>query len=201
MTAPLNAGPSVEQAIALYAAGYFPMDDPAEAQGPLPFYAAERRAVLELDEASRSALRRRVRRSLRAGTGWRLGRDERFEEVIEACARPREPGDGVWLTPRLQALYRRLYEVGLAHSFELHADGELAAGIVGVLLGRAAMLESMFHTVPHAGNVLLSRTLDDLAATGFALCDIQLPTDHTTRLGARLIERADYEERLRAALS
>jgi leucyl/phenylalanyl-tRNA--protein transferase len=201
MTAPLNAGPSVEQAIALYAAGYFPMDDPADARGPLPFYAAERRAVLELDEASRSALRRRVRRSLRAGTGWRLGRDERFEEVIDACARPREPGDGVWLTPRLQALYRQLYEVGLAHSFEIHAGGELAAGLVGVLLGRAAMLESMFHAVPHAGNVLLSRTLDDLAATGFALCDIQLPTEHTTRLGACLIARADYEQRLRAALS
>jgi leucyl/phenylalanyl-tRNA--protein transferase len=201
MTAPLNAGPSVEQAIALYAAGYFPMDDPADARGPLPFYSAERRAVLELDEPSRSALRRRVRRSLRAGTGWRLGRDERFEEVIEACARPRAPGDGVWLTPRLQALYRQLYEVGLAHSFEIHAGGELAAGLVGVLLGRAAMLESMFHSVPHAGNVLLSRTLDDLAATGFGLCDIQLPTEHTTRLGARLIARADYEQRLRAALS
>jgi leucyl/phenylalanyl-tRNA---protein transferase len=201
MTAPLNAGPSVEQAIALYAAGYFPMDDPAEARGPLPFYAAERRAVLELDDRSRAALRRRLRRSLRAGEGWRLTRDERFEEVIGACARPREPGDGVWITPRLKALYRRLHEVGLAHSFEIHAAGELAAGLVGVLLGRAAMLESMFHTVPHAGNVLLCRTLDELAARGFALCDIQLPTEHTTRLGARLIAREEYEERLRAALS
>jgi leucyl/phenylalanyl-tRNA--protein transferase len=201
MTAPLNAGPSVEQAVALYAAGYFPMDDPAEARGPLPFYAAERRAVLDLDEGSRAALRRRVRRSLRAGVGWRLARDERFEEVLEACARPREPGDGVWLTPRLQLLYRRLREAGLAHSFEIHAGDELAAGLVGVLLGRAAMLESMFHTVPHAGNVLLARTLDDLAASGFALCDIQLPTEHTTRLGARLIAREDYEERLRLALS
>jgi leucyl/phenylalanyl-tRNA--protein transferase len=201
MTAPLNAGPSVEQAIALYAAGYFPMDDPADARGPLPFYAAERRAVLELDEPSRSALRRRVRRSLRAGTGWRLGRDERFEEVIEACARPREPGDGVWITRRLRRLYRRLYEAGLAHSFEIEADGELAAGLVGVLLGRAAMLESMFHRVPDAGNVLLARTLDELAARGFVLCDIQLPTDHTTRMGARLVPREDYERRLRAALS
>jgi leucyl/phenylalanyl-tRNA--protein transferase len=201
MTAPLDAGPSVEQAIALYAAGYFPMDDPAEAHGPLPFYAAERRAVFELDDASRAALRGRVRRSLRAGERWRLERDERFEEVIAACARPREPGDGVWITPRLKALYRRLHEVGLAHSFEIHADGALAAGLVGVLLGRAAMLESMFHTVPHAGNVLLSRTLDELAEGGFALCDIQLPTDHTTRLGARLIPREEYEERLRSALS
>jgi leucyl/phenylalanyl-tRNA---protein transferase len=196
-----DAGPSVEQAIALYAAGYFPMDDPAEAHGPLPFYSAERRAVFDLDAPARDALRKRLRRSLRAGEGWRLATDERFEEVLAACARPREPGDGVWITPRLQTLYRRLHEAGLAHSFEIHAGEALAAGLIGVLLGRAAMLESMFHTVPHAGNVLLSRTLDELAARGFALCDIQLPTDHTTRLGARLIAREEYEQRLRAALS
>jgi len=201
MTAPLDAGPSVEQAIALYAAGYFPMDDPAEAGAPLPFYAAERRAVFDLDEPSRARLRRRLRRSLRAGERWRLAMDERFDQVVVACARPREPGDGVWITPRLKALYRRLHAVGLAHSIELHAGDVLAAGLVGVLLGRAAMLESMFHAVPHAGNVLLSRTLDDLAARGFTLCDIQLPTDHTTRLGARLIPREEYEERLRSALS
>jgi leucyl/phenylalanyl-tRNA--protein transferase len=197
-------GPSVEQAVSLYAAGYFPMDDVTEADNPLPFYAAERRAVLELDDASRAALRRRVRRSLRAGEdeGWRLVGNERFDEVLAACARPREPGDGVWITERLQALYRRLHEAGLAHSFEIEAaDGELAAGLVGVTLGRAAMLESMFHRVPDAGNVLLARTLDELAARGFVLCDIQLPTEHTTRMGARLVAREDYEARLRAALS
>jgi Leu/Phe-tRNA-protein transferase len=55
--------------------------------------------------------------------------------------------------------------------------------------------------VPHAGNVLLARTLDDLAADGFVLCDIQLPTEHTTRLGARLVPRAAYETRLREALA
>ena len=203
MTAPLSAGPSVEQAVALYAAGYFPMDDPAEAVGPLPFYAAERRAVFELDEASRAAMRRRLRRSLRASeaAGWRLARDERFPEVLTACARPREPGDGVWITQRMQRLYRRLHEAGLAHSYEIHAGNELGGGVLAVLLGRAAMLESMFHTIPDAGNALLARTLDDLAARGFTLCDIQLPTEHTTRVGAHLIAREDYEARLRAALS
>jgi len=54
--------------------------------------------------------------------------------------------------------------------------------------------------VPDAGNVLLARTLDQLAASGFVLCDIQLPTEHTTRMGARLVQREDYEARLRAAL-
>jgi leucyl/phenylalanyl-tRNA--protein transferase len=198
----LDHGPSVEQAVSLYAAGYFPMDDVTEAQNPLPFYAAERRAVLELDEASRAALRRRVRRSLRAAEGgaWRLVRDERFDEVLDACARPREPGDGVWITARLRRLYRRLHEAGLAHSFEIEAHGELAAGLVGVLLGRAAMLESMFHRAPDSGNVLLAWTLDDLAERGFSLCDIQLPTEHTTRVGARLVPREEYERRLRQAL-
>jgi leucyl/phenylalanyl-tRNA--protein transferase len=196
-----DLGPSVEQAIALYAAGYFPMDDPAEEHNPLPFYAAERRAVLELDDAARAAVRRRLRRSLRAAReDWRLVRDQRFDEVLDGCARPREPGDGVWITPRMRTLYRRLHEAGLAHSFEIDAGGELAAGMIGVLIGRAAMLESMFHRVGHAGNVLLARTLDQLAADGFALCDIQLPTEHTTWIGARLVERAEYEARLRAAL-
>jgi leucyl/phenylalanyl-tRNA--protein transferase len=203
MTAPLNAGPSVEQAVGLYAAGYFPMDDPAEAGGPLPFYAAERRAVFELDDASRAAVRRRLRRSLRAGEtgGWRLTRDERFEEVIASCARPREAGDGVWITPRLENLYRRLYETGLAHTYEIYAGETLGAGVIAVVLGRAAMLESMFHRIPQAGNVLLARTLDDLAERDFSVCDIQLPTEHTTRVGARLIPREEYEARLRSALS
>jgi leucyl/phenylalanyl-tRNA---protein transferase len=198
-----RSGPAAREAIALYAAGFFPMDDPAEAGGPLPFFAAEQRAVLELDAASRQALRRRVRRGLRAGEagGWELTRDRRFDTVVASCARSRDPGDGVWITPRLADLYRRLHALGVAHSFELHAGDRLAAGIVAVELGRAAMLESMFHAVPHAGNVLLARTLDELARRGFVLCDIQLPTEHTTRLGARLIERAAYEARLREAVS
>ena len=108
--------------------------------------------------------------------------------MLEECARPREPGDGVWITERLQAPLSAPVRGGPGALLrDRAADGELAAGLVGVLLGRAAMLESMFHRVPDAGNVLLARTLDELAARGFVLCDIQLPTDHTTRMGARLV--------------
>jgi leucyl/phenylalanyl-tRNA--protein transferase len=192
----------VDQALALYAAGFFPMDDPDEEPfGPLPFYAADERCVFELDERSRAALRRRVRRSLRTGDGWALRLDTRFELVLESCARPRSPEDGIWLTPRLASLYRRLHAAGHAHSFEVHAGDRLGAGMLVVTLGRAAMLESMTHWVPHAGNVLVSRTLDALAARGFHFADVQLPTAHTMRLGARLIAREDYERRLRAALA
>jgi leucyl/phenylalanyl-tRNA---protein transferase len=196
-----RSGPPVAETIALYAAGFFPMDDAASQREPLPFYAAQERAVFELDDASRAAVRRRVRRSLRAAAGLELARDRCFDEVLAGCASPRDPHDGVWITPRLADLYRRLHAAGAAHSLELHGADGLAAGILAVLLGRAAMLESMFHRVPDAGNALLARTLDDLAARGYMLCDIQLPSEHTTWLGARLIPRADYEERLRAALN
>lgn len=176
------------------------MDDPEEAFGPLPFYAADERALFELDDRSRAGIRRRVRRSLRAGDGWALRADTAFETVLDACARPRSPSDGVWITPRLAGLYRALHAAGYAHSFEIHADGRLGAGMVAVLIGRAAMLESMAHWVSHAGNVLVARTLDHLADRGYHFADVQLPTPHTMRLGARLVPRAEYERRLRTAL-
>jgi leucyl/phenylalanyl-tRNA--protein transferase len=94
-----------------------------------------------------------------------------------------------------------LHQAGYAHSFELWTpDGELAAGILGLVLGRAAMLESMRKRMPSAGNALLIRTLDQLHERDIDLCDIQLPTDHTQRLGCVLIPQDEYETRLSAAL-
>ena len=198
----MDEWPSVREAVDLYAQGWFPMDDPDRADEPLPFYAAHERAILPLDAASRDALRRRMRRPLRARADCELTRDRHFEAVLTACAAPRDDDDEPWITPRLGRLYRRLHAAGVAHSYELVRDGELAAGVLGVRLGRAAMLESMCHFVPDAGNALLPRLLDALVDDeGVELCDIQLPTDHTLRIGAELIDRADYEARLSSALS
>jgi leucyl/phenylalanyl-tRNA--protein transferase len=187
--------------LGLYAQGLFPMDEAASPPPrELPWWVADPRAIFELDEDSRAAVRRRVRRSLRAREDWQLRVSVAFDAVIEHCARPRGPGDGVWLTPRMHRLYRLLHASGHAHTFEIWVGDELAAGLISVTLGHAAMLESMWHGVPHAGNVLVSRTLDALAGGGAVLCDIQTATPHTLRLGAVQIPRAEYEARLRAAL-
>jgi leucyl/phenylalanyl-tRNA--protein transferase len=192
--------------LGLYAQGLFPMDESGVSDGrdrpsELPWWVVDPRTVFELDEASRAAVRRRVRRSLRARDDWQLRISTAFDAVIEHCAQPRGPDDGVWLTPRMHRLYRLLHAGGHAHTFEIWVGDELAAGLIAVTLGRAAMLESMWHRVPHAGNVLVSRTLDALAGGGAELCDIQTATPHTLRLGAVQIPRAEYEARLRAALA
>ena len=192
----------VAEVVARYASGLFPMDSWDHRDEPLPWYVADPRTVFELDEQARADVRRRVRRSLAKGEGWTLERDRAFEEVLERCARPRAAGDGVWITPRLAQLYRALHQAGFARSYEIWAGGELAAGMLSVRLRRAAMLESMCHLVPDAGNVLVTRVLDALATEeGAELCDLQLATAHTLRLGAVQIPRTEYDARLRAALS
>jgi leucyl/phenylalanyl-tRNA--protein transferase len=190
--------PDITLALSAYTQGLFPMDDPDEQDAPLPFYRADPRAVFELDELPE--VRRRVRRSLAADPGWVPRMDHAFEVTLRRCAAPRSPTDGVWITPRLAELYRQLHAAGAAHSFELWDGDRLAAGILGVVLGRAALLESMFHTVDHAGNVNLVRTLERLDDAGIMLCDIQLASDHTRRLGAKEISAAEFEARLSAAL-
>ena len=146
-------------------------------------------------------LRRKVRRSLRACEGFDLRRDVAYDHALELCAHPPEPDDSVWITERLKVLYRRLHTAGVSHSFELWTPGgEFAAGIIGILFGRAALLETMRGVLPHAGNALLSRTVDWLAENGATLCDVQMITPHTSRLGAVLVSRAEFDARLRAAV-
>src|SRR3954447_4115331 len=176
-----------------YARGLFPMED--------GWYAADPRAVFEVEPSAVALVRRKLVRSLREEDSFAFRLDSAFAEVVAGCARPRSPSDGVWLKPWIAEQYALLHGAGFAHTFEIWAGGRLAAGMIGVTLRRAAFLESMFHTVPHAGNVLLVRVLEHLAASGFTLADIQTPTDHTLRLGAVQLPRAEFERRLGEALA
>lgn len=192
----MSSVPDLSLALSAYAQGLFPMDDPDEQDRPLPFYRADPRAVFELDDLP--AIRRRVRRSLAHAARFAPEIDRGFGATVRRCAQPR--GGGVWLTERMAGLYGTLHAAGFAHSFELWEGDTLAAGVLGVVIGRAAMLESMFHAVPHAGNVNLVATLERLRDAGVTLVDIQLISDHTRRLGAVEIPAADFERRLSAAL-
>ncbi|RTK96303.1 MAG: leucyl/phenylalanyl-tRNA--protein transferase, partial [Lysobacterales bacterium] len=69
--------------------------------------------------------------------------DHDFAAVIHACAAPREPGGGTWITPAIEAAYIRMHQLGYAHSVETWIDGELVGGLYGMALGRAFYGESM----------------------------------------------------------
>jgi leucyl/phenylalanyl-tRNA--protein transferase len=180
-----------ERLLAAYRSGVFPWfgeDDPVYWWSPDP------RAVFELDGFHVS---RRLRRTIRSGKfAVTVNRD--FAAVIRGCAC--RPGDGTWITPEMIAAYEALHRLGYAHSIEAWHGGKLAGGIYGVALGGFFAGESMFARVRDASKVALAYLVDRLGQRGFQLFDIQFLTEHTTRLGAVEIPRAEYARRLQRAL-
>lgn len=186
---------SVELLLGAYAVGIFPMandyDDPT-----LYWIEPRRRGVLPLDAFH---VPRRLGRSLRR-TAPVLRVDSAFEAVVRACAEPVPERPRTWLNPGLVALYVELHRAGHAHSVEVWQEEYLVGGLYGVQLGGAFFGESMFSRARDASKMALVELVGRLRAGGFVLLDTQFVTEHLQRFGAVEIGRADYLERLRAAL-
>lgn len=186
----LRAGTLLEA----YRSGVFPMGLGEDGARPLGWWSPDPRGVLLPGgvHASRS-LRRSVRQ-------FEMRVDTAFDEVVAACADPSR--DGRWITPEIAAAYTELHALGWAHSIETWRDGELVGGLYGLAVGGLFAGESMFHRVTDASKAAV------LAMAGFVFADgdprrvidVQWATDHLRTLGVVTVSRADYLERLDAAL-
>lgn len=122
----------------------------------------------------------------------RFSADSAFDAVIEGCAAPRAKSQGTWITRDMADAYRRLHEMGWAHAFEGWLDGELAAGLYGVAIGRVFFAESMFTRVDDASKAVLINAVDYLRARSFELIDCQVRSDHLRTLGATTLPRREF---------
>lgn len=194
--------------LAAYRAGAFPMPVTGlrrtRLMSSVGWWSPDPRGVIPLDGL-------RVTRSLRASTRrFQVRVDTAFDAVIAACADPAR--DGGWIRRDVQESYRRLHELGWAHSVEAWSVGEdggehLAGGLYGVSVGGLFAGESMFHGPRRedrdASKVALVALVDLLRAAGDGdrrLLDVQWATEHLLSLGAVEVPRATYLERLAAAL-
>ncbi len=177
-----------------YAEGWFPMADPLDGQryGPLSLYRSRQRALLPLDGSLHAS--RSLGRVLRARP-FQFSLNRAFNPVVAACADRPE----TWISPELVAIYRQLHAIGMAHSVEAWQGGRLAAGLLGIAIGRCWIGESMAHLRPHAGNVLLVELSAALEWGGFDLFDVQLSNPNLERFGCFSISDADYTNQLRRA--
>lgn len=174
-----------------YRCGVFPWYNEGE---PVLWWSPDPRAVFELDGLR---VPRRLARTLRSGR-FTTTVDRAFGEVIRGCAVREE---GTWITPDMIGAYEELHQLGHAHSLEVWRGDTLAGGIYGVALGGFFAGESMFSRVPDGSKVALVRLVERLRERGFQLFDIQFRTEHTTRLGAVEIPRAEYLQRLARAVA
>jgi leucyl/phenylalanyl-tRNA--protein transferase len=187
---------SVDDLIACYARGVFPMADAREDES-LFLIDPERRGILPLGGLH---IPKRLARTVRNGP-YEVRVDTAFDAVIEACAASRPGRVDTWINHPIQRLYGQLFARGLAHSVETWLDGELVGGLYGVSLGGAFFGESMFSTARDASKVALVHLVARLVAGGYELLDTQFLTEHLAQFGVTEISRADYRRRLGKALA
>jgi leucyl/phenylalanyl-tRNA--protein transferase len=123
--------------------------------------------------------------------------DRDFPAVIRACAGPRRGSDGTWLLPEMIDAYCALHVHGVAHSIEVWEQDRLVGGLYGVAIGGAFFGESMFSRADNASKVALVHLCEHLIAMGVELIDCQVLTEHMQRMGAEMMPRARFVERLR----
>ena len=185
--------------LAAYRSGLFPM--PARRR-VVAWWSPDPRGILPLGSGGL-----RVSRSLRKSCGrFEIRVNTAFEDVIEGCADRRRPGR--WIDRDIIRAYRRLHDMGWAHSVETWDErGRLAGGLYGVAIGGLFAGESMFHRQTDASKVALVGLVSLLrsrpaGADGFAgggrLLDVQWATPHLVSMGAVEVSRSRYHELLAA---
>ncbi|MFT7643982.1 MAG: leucyl/phenylalanyl-tRNA--protein transferase, partial [Pirellulaceae bacterium] len=120
-----------------------------------------------------------------------------FEQVVFECSQPRRADSGIWIIDELLDVYSKMHAAGHAYSIETWQDGQLVGGVFGVVVGDFYSGESMFHTRPDASKAAIVELVRQLTTDGITWLDIQLPSEHMTRMGAKQIERSEFLLRLR----
>ena len=122
--------------------------------------------------------------------------DESFDDVVAGCSDPARPG--AWIDDEVIAAYRRLHDLGWAHSVEVWRHGALAGGLYGVAMGGLFAGESMFHRERDASKVALMALVERLDdGRDDVLVDVQWATPHLNTLGVIEVDRRDYLQMLR----
>lgn len=186
--APLARGGSLDPAslLAAYRAGVFPWYSAGQ---PVKWWCPDPRFVMRpADFRLTDSLRKTLRKK-----GWSVTFDRAFTTVMRRCSEVPRPGQGgTWITEEMITAYSELHRLGIAHSVEVHWEGQLVGGLYGVALGRLFHGESMFHLRADASKVGFATLVARLAAAGYLLIDCQVPTAHLASLGAFAVDRTEF---------
>lgn len=185
---------SAARLLAAYQRGIFPWYEAGE---PILWWTPQPRAVLRPREFHES---KSLRKFLKT-RDWRVEYDQRFEQVIEACAAPSPGRDETWISDDMKAAYLELHRLGYAHSVEVLDNDCLVGGLYGVKLGKIFFGESMFSNTPNASKVALKALCELGSLGGLSLIDCQMPNEHLSSLGMTLIQRENFEMELKTGIT
>src|SRR6185369_7897578 len=159
----------------------------------VPWCCPEERGILEFNELHIP------RRLARARHNFHFTIDRSFPQVINHCATiKRKHESSTWITGQMIRAYCELHKQGHAHSVEVWEGTELVGGLYGVDACGSFAGESMFSLRSNASKLALLFLIEHLKERGLDWIDIQMVTPHLEALGAKLVSRADFLEKLTA---
>lgn len=179
--------------LASYQRGVFPWYNQGE---PVLWWSPSPRAVLFTDEFKLSRSLRKTLRKVQSDPTRRITLNHDFEGVMRACAAPRRDEAGTWITEEIIQAYCHLHQRGYAHSVEHWHNNELVGGLYCVSLGRMVYGESMFSRQTDASKVAFACFVAWLIEQNVHIIDCQQATRHLLSMGAREIERQQFETAL-----
>lgn len=173
---------SVERLLRAYSLGIFPWYSEGQ---PILWWSPDPRCVIEPGKVHISrSLAKRIRRN-----EYRVSYNQAFQQVIQACARPRDSHSGTWITREMMSAYLALHHEGYAVSVETWFEDKIVGGLYGVVIDRVFFGESMFSWRSDASKVALVHLSETLQETGFRLIDCQIHSGHLQTLGATPMQR------------
>jgi leucyl/phenylalanyl-tRNA--protein transferase len=189
---------SVERLTEAYSRGIFPWYSEGE---PVLWWSPNPRMVLACDEfivshSMAKLLRRLAREEQQPHPRVQVCVDTAFDDVLHACAAPRDGRAGTWITSEMREAYAAWHRAGTAHSVETWVDGRLCAGLYGISLGRMFYGESMFTRITDGSKIALAHLVRFLANHDVPWIDCQQQTGHLASLGARPLSRAQFVARV-----
>ena len=180
---------STERLLLAYRSGIFPWFD-----GDLPlWWSPDPRFVLfpaelKVSTSMKSLLKRKA---------FDFTINQAFEEVIANCKTVRRDGQaGTWITEEMQDAYIELHKQGFAISAEAWKNGELVGGLYGIRMGNLFFGESMFSHQSNASKYAFISLVEQLKSEGIEMIDCQVYTAHLESLGARMIPRKEFLQKI-----
>ena len=178
---------STERLLLAYHMGIFPWYAESE---PILWYSPPQRFVLEPTQIHISHSMQQLIKSDKYEVRWNTA----FEEVIQHCSKIKRKGQReTWIHQDMIKAYIRLHKKNIAQSVEVWDKENLVGGLYGVSIGKIFCGESMFSLLPNTSKLALIA----LCNSGkYELIDCQVYTPHLERMGAKLISRKEFMDRL-----
>lgn len=135
-----------------------------------------------------------MRTLMNKGT-YRVTINNDFDAVIHGCGEvdDRYNMKGAWLGEDIIAAYTELHHLGYASSVEVwNAQGEVAGGLYGVLMGDCFIGESMFSREPNTSKLALIHLARFMQRIGGQFIDCQIESPHLKSMGGRYIPYEEY---------